>query len=101
MTKKTHQPRTVVSTFSGCGGSSLGYTLAGMKVLLAVEMDRHAVNTYRSNFPDTPVHDADIHELASTDVLSRTNLEVGELDILDGSPPCQGFSVAGQRRFLD
>lgn len=92
---------TVVSTFSGCGGSSLGYQLAGGKVLLAVEWDDNAVATYRANFPDTPVYHGDIGKLSVEEVLKRTGLKPGELDIFDGSPPCQGFSTAGKRNFAD
>jgi DNA (cytosine-5)-methyltransferase 1 len=92
---------TVISTFSGCGGSSLGYQLAGGKVLLAVEMDDNAVETYKLNFPETPVYHGDIHNLTSEKVLEITRLKPGELDILDGSPPCQGFSTAGKREFCD
>lgn len=92
---------TVISTFSGCGGSSLGYNLAGGKVLLAVEMDDNAVETYKLNFPDTAIYHGDIHNLTTEKVLKITGLKVGELDILDGSPPCQGFSTAGKREFCD
>jgi DNA (cytosine-5)-methyltransferase 1 len=92
---------TVVSTFSGCGGSSLGYHQAGGKVLLAVEWDDNAVANYRLNFPDTPVYHGDIAQLSVEEVLERTGLKPGELDILDGSPPCQGFSTAGNREFGD
>ena len=88
---------TVVSTFSGCGGSSLGYKLAGGKVLLAVEWDKNAVETYRANFPGTDVYHGDIANLTVADVLKRTKLKPGELDVFDGSPPCQGFSTAGKR----
>lgn len=91
----------VVSTFSGCGGSSLGYKLAGANVLLAVEWDDNAVETYKMNFPQTPVFHGDIHTLSVDEVLSRTGLKPGELDLLDGSPPCQGFSTSGKRNFLD
>lgn len=92
------RPRfTVVSTFSGCGGSSLGYQLAGGKVLLAVEWDKHAVDTYRKNFPTTDVYHGDIAKLSVADVLKRTGLKPRQLDIFDGSPPCQGFSTAGKR----
>ena len=91
----------VISTFSGCGGSSLGYKLAGGKVLLAVEMDNNAVETYKLNFKDTPVYHGDIHDLSVDEVLSTCNLKEGELDIFDGSPPCQGFSTAGKRDFCD
>lgn len=92
---------TVISTFSGCGGSSLGYKLAGGKVLLAVEMDDNAVGTYKLNFKDTPVYHGDIHNLTVEKVFEITGLKPGELDILDGSPPCQGFSTAGKREFCD
>lgn len=91
----------VVSTFSGCGGSSLGYIWAGGKVLLAVEWDKNAIETYRLNFPDTPVFHGDIAALPVEAVLEQTGLRVGELDILDGSPPCQGFSTVGKRQFTD
>ena len=92
---------TVVSTFSGCGGSSLGYQMAGGKVLLAVEWDDNAVKTYRANFPDTDIYHGDIAALSVEEVLTRTKLKPRELDIFDGSPPCQGFSTAGKRDFND
>lgn len=87
----------VISTFSGCGGSSTGYVWAGGKVLLAVEWDNNAVETYRLNYPNTPIYHGDIAQLSVEECLERTGLKVGELDILDGSPPCQGFSTAGKR----
>lgn len=92
---------TVVSTFSGCGGSSLGYKLAGASVRLAVEWDENAAATYRLNFPDTPLFCGDIGALSVDEVLSRASLAPGELDIFDGSPPCQGFSTAGRRSMRD
>ena len=92
---------TVVSTFSGCGGSSLGYQLAGGKVLLAVEWDDNAVATYRLNFADTPIYHGDIGKLSVEECCEKAGVEPGELDILDGSPPCQGFSTAGKRDFGD
>ena len=92
---------TVVSTFSGCGGSSLGYQLAGGKVLLAVEWDDNAVATYRLNFPSTPIYHGDIAKLSVDECCKLAGIGPGELDILDGSPPCQGFSTAGKRDFGD
>jgi DNA (cytosine-5)-methyltransferase 1 len=88
---------TVISTFAGCGGSSLGYSMAGFKELLAVEWDDNAVATFKLNFPEIPVYHGDIAKLSVDEVLKRTGLKPGELDILDGSPPCQGFSTAGKR----
>jgi DNA (cytosine-5)-methyltransferase 1 len=92
---------TVVSTFAGCGGSSLGYVLAGYEDRLAVEWDRHAAASYRSNFPDVPIHEGDIAQLSDEEALRMADLEPGGLDVLDGSPPCQGFSTSGKRRSSD
>lgn len=94
--KPTH-----VSLFSGCGGSSLGFKLAGFKTLLAVEWDQNAADTYRANFPDTPLFHGDIAKLSVDEALQRTGLAPGELDCMDMSPPCQGFSQAGKRKFAD
>lgn len=88
---------TVVSTFAGCGGSSLGYSMAGFRELLAVEWDDNAVATFKLNFPNVPVYHGDIAKLSVEQVLSMTGLQPGQLDVFDGSPPCQGFSTAGKR----
>lgn len=92
---------TVVSTFAGCGGSSLGYSMAGYRELLAVEWDANAVACFRANFPEVPVYHGDIAALSVEEVLRLTGLRPGELDVFDGSPPCQGFSTAGKRDFAD
>lgn len=92
---------TVISTFAGCGGSSLGYQLAGYRELLAVEWDDNAVETFKLNFPDVPVYHGDIGKLTGEECLNLAGISKGELDVLDGSPPCQGFSTAGKRKFDD
>jgi len=89
---------TLISTFAGCGGSSLGYRWAGYRELLAVEWDRNAVKTFRLNFPDVPVWEEDIARLSVREAMRIAGLkQKGELDLLDGSPPCQGFSSCGIR----
>lgn len=90
----------VVSTFAGCGGSSLGYELAGAEVVAAVEWDSHAAMCYRLNHPRTVVFEGDIAKATGEAIMNATGMDVGDLDVLDGSPPCQGFSTAG-RRVLD
>ena len=92
---------TVISTFAGCGGSSLGYQLAGFRELLAVEWDNNAVETFKLNFPDVPVFHGDIKKLSGERCMNMAGIVSGELDVLDGSPPCQGFSTAGKRKFDD
>jgi len=88
---------TVISTFAGCGGSSLGYSMAGFRELLAIEWDDNAVATFKLNFPEVPVYHGDIAKISVEQVLEMTGLQPGELDVFDGSPPCQGFSTAGKR----
>jgi DNA (cytosine-5)-methyltransferase 1 len=92
---------TVISTFAGCGGSSLGYKLAGFRELLAVEWDDNAVETFRLNFPGVPVYHGDIAKLTGAECMRLAGIGPGELDVFDGSPPCQGFSTAGKRKFDD
>lgn len=92
---------TVISTFAGCGGSSLGYKLAGYKELLAVEWDDNAVATFKLNFPEVPVYHGDITKLTGEECMRLAGIKAGELDVLDGSPPCQGFSTAGKRKYTD
>lgn len=85
----------VISTFAGGGGSSTGYRLAGGKILAVNEFVEEARNTYSANYPSTPILPGDIKELTGQDFLDLVGLNKGELDILDGSPPCSAFSVAG------
>jgi DNA (cytosine-5)-methyltransferase 1 len=75
--------------------------MAGGEVLLAVEWDDNAVATYKANYPATRVYHGDIGKLSVDEVLHQTGLSVGDLDVLDGSPPCQGFSTAGKRMMDD
>lgn len=88
LTPKVEDAPTVVSTFAGCGGSSLGYSMAGFRELLAVEWDDHAVETFKLNFPEVPVYHGDIGALSVEEALWKTGLKPGELDVFDGSPPC-------------
>jgi DNA (cytosine-5)-methyltransferase 1 len=92
---------TVVSTFAGCGGSSLGYSMAGFDERLAVEWNEKQAASFVANFPEIPLHLGDITDLSDADALRIARLAPGELDVFDGSPPCQGFSLAGARKFQD
>jgi DNA (cytosine-5)-methyltransferase 1 len=92
---------TVVSCFAGGGGSSLGYQMAGYRELLASDWDQRSVETLQLNFPELPTWQGDIAELSVDQVMEMAGLDVGELSVLDGSPPCQGFSTAGKRLFAD
>lgn len=88
----------VISTFAGCGGSSLGYRMAGFKVLWASEFIDAARKVYEDNAaPGTIVDGRDIRAVDPLDILRSLKLKPGELDVLDGSPPCASFSTAGKR----
>lgn len=86
-----------VSTFSGCGGSSLGYKMAGFKVLWANEFIPAAQEVYRLNHPSTILDTRDIRQVQPQDILDAIGMKPGELDLFDGSPPCASFSTAGKR----
>lgn len=88
---------TVMSTFSGGGGSCLGYKMAGGNVLVANEFIPEAQETYAKNFPETILLKDDIRKLKGSDFLDAVGMKRGELDIFDGSPPCSAFSTAGSR----
>ena len=81
--------------FSGAGGLTLGFNNAGIESIGAIEMDRFAAETFRYNFPETP--------LFVRDICSFTNEEISKLfssvDIVMGGVPCQGFSVAGPMQY--
>lgn len=87
----------VVSLFAGGGGSSTGYRLAGGDVLAINEFIPSACETYRANYPETHIFNEDIRHLTGEKILSQIGLKRGELDILDGSPPCASFSIAGAK----
>jgi DNA (cytosine-5)-methyltransferase 1 len=76
------------SLFAGGGGSSIGYRLAGFDVVYACEHDPQAAAVYAANSAIAP-DERDVRELTGDDV--------GDVDVLDGSPPCQDFSTVGGR----
>ena len=88
MIKKGKKMYKVISLFSGTGGSSLGYKLAGFKVLMSNEFVEAAWKCYEANFPGTICLHEDIRKLTGDIILSKAGLKKGELDVLDGSPPC-------------
>jgi DNA (cytosine-5)-methyltransferase 1 len=85
------------SSFSGCGGSSLGYKMAGFRVLWANEFIPAAQDTYRANHPDTLLDTRDIRIVRPEELLEAIGMRARELDLFDGSPPCASFSTAGKR----
>lgn len=92
---------TAISLFCGAGGCSLGFKQAGYNILYANDKDTSAIETYKLNFPNTAYSVKDINDLDYLKILEDIELNKGELDILIGGPPCQGFSTAGSRFWDD
>src|SRR5262245_49373152 len=87
----------VASTFSGCGGSCLGYRMAGYRILWANEFSPAVAASYRANH-DSFLDPRDIRKITADEILVQIGKKKGEIDLLDGSPPCQAFSTAGKRQ---
>jgi DNA (cytosine-5)-methyltransferase 1 len=90
------QPR-AISLFTGAGGCSLGFNQAGYDIIYATDFDKAAIETYKTNFPQTQTECKDIESIDFDQLLKDISISKGEIDILIGGPPCQGFSTAGQR----
>ncbi len=87
----------VASTFSGAGGSCLGVRMAGMRVGWANELVPIAQDTYAANHPETTLDRRSIRDVTADDVMQAMKITEGELDVLEGSPPCTSFSMSGKR----
>ena len=92
---------TYIDLFSGSGGFSLGFDMAGYKNVFSVEYDHGICETYRHNFPDHTLMECDIASLTESDILKLVGKK--KVDVVIGGPPCQGFSMAGNigRKFVD
>lgn len=86
-----------IDLFCGAGGLSLGFERAGLQIVQAVDVDARAAATYSRNHPKVDLLTADIHALNPDKCLRRIGLRSGELGVLIGGPPCQGFSESNRR----
>lgn len=90
-----------ISLFSGCGGCSLGLIQAGFSLSLAADVDADACQTYRDNVKSAPLWQTDLGNVRPNDILRRAGAGVGEISLMAGGPPCQGFSSAGAKDWTD
>ena len=90
------QPLTTIDLFSGCGGLSLGFKMAGYQSVLASDIDENCKLTYTLNFPDVPFICKDISNITQEEITQYTKDK--SIDVIIGGPPCQGFSLANKRR---
>lgn len=91
----------LVDLFAGAGGLSAGLGLAGFKSLYANEFIPQFAATYKRNHPDALVDTRDIRAVDADLVRRDLGLQPGDLDLLAGGPPCQGFSINAPIRSLD
>lgn len=93
---------TCIDLFCGCGGLSRGFMDAGYNVLLGIDFDEAALNSFEKNHGNAKALKLDLfnHDNIKviTDYLKENNQT---LDVLIGGPPCQGFSIAGPRDMND
>jgi DNA (cytosine-5)-methyltransferase 1 len=92
---------TAIDLFSGAGGITLGLSEAGFNVVFCSDRDRACALTHARNFPAIPFAQVDVQKLHGADILKVAGLKRGDLDLLIGGPPCQGFSIIGQREIWD
>ncbi|WP_241640771.1 DNA cytosine methyltransferase [Rosenbergiella epipactidis] len=83
---------TAIDLFCGAGGLTCGLKKAGFKVIAGVELEAVAARTYKANHADHILYEADIRMLSPLKIMGELQLKPGELDLLAGCPPCQGFS---------
>jgi len=88
----------VIDCFCGAGGLSLGFEKAGFEVLYAFDLDEASINTYKHNsqYHHGQAFVRDIYNVSKKSIEEDLGHELGEIEVVIGGPPCQGFSV--QRR---
>jgi DNA (cytosine-5)-methyltransferase 1 len=85
----------VLDTFSGAGGFSLGFHMAGAEVVGAIEADAWACETFQTNHPESKVVKSDITKLTDKEISKLFGNQ--NIDVVLGGPPCQGFSIANKK----
>lgn len=90
---------TFIDIFSGCGGLSLGFEMAGFKSILACDFWPPACLTFKNNFADCSLFEGDVKDLTYEKLTQHIGNQ--KIDVVVGGPPCQGFSTAGKQWIND
>ncbi len=85
-----------ISLFSGCGGLDLGFAAEGFDFVGHVEIEDSANGIYQSNFQNSDCLGKDVCKITDAQIREWKH-RYGDIDIIVGGPPCQGFSLAGKR----
>ncbi|WP_340160265.1 DNA cytosine methyltransferase [uncultured Hoeflea sp.] len=89
---------TAIDIFCGAGGLSEGFRQAGFAVLVGNDIDKAAAQTFKATHKEAVFLEGPIGNWSAADFLKAATLKRGELDVLIGGPPCQGFSVYNHQR---
>jgi len=89
-----------IDIFSGAGGLSYGFEQAGFNILLGIDNDEDALNTFKINHKDSKTLCADIAEVSFAEHI-KPLIGKNQIDVIVGGPPCQGMSLSGPRKFDD
>jgi DNA (cytosine-5)-methyltransferase 1 len=87
----------VLDLFAGVGGFSSGFEQAGFTIAAAVELDTSIADSLQKNHKNTKVYNRNISNIEP----SIIKKDIGNIDVIIGGPPCQGFSLRGKRKGLD
>ncbi len=98
---RTQNELTMIDLFAGAGGLSEGLREAGFHGLYANEIKRCYSETYETNHPNTIIDQRDIRKVDAKAIRKRLGIKRGELDLIAGGPPCQGFSINAPIRSTD
>ncbi len=96
-----------IALFSGGGGLDLGFSAAGFNIRISCDIDAFSCKTLELNNGKRPFYNhakamqADITKISANDLLENANLDRESVDLLIGGPPCQAFSIFGQRKGLN
>src|SRR5579883_3262725 len=92
---------TTIDLFCGAGGITEGFRRAGFSCLYANDIDHWAIQTFRANHPSTRADNLPIEQVDAASLRKELHLQPGQLDVIVGGPPCQGFSINAPGRFLE
>lgn len=92
---------TTIDLFCGAGGLTAGFKLAGFRCLYGNDCNPSAIQTFKHNHPETHADSREIEAIDPRSVRQMLQMERGELTVLTGGPPCQGFSINAPERFLE
>jgi DNA (cytosine-5)-methyltransferase 1 len=92
---------TTVDLFCGAGGITEGFQQAGFSCLYANDFNPNAIETFRHNHPAVSADSTPIESLDPAKIRKQLGIRKGELSVLAGGPPCQGFSINAPERFVE